>query len=126
MKLSKRSLSHLKGVNPLLIAIVVDAIPDAPHDFGIPSTGGYRSAKTQKSLYKQGVSKCDGYLKKSYHQSGNAFDIFGYVDGKATWDIEVLTAIAEHIIYVAKTRYNTDLTWGGNWKNFKDYPHFQI
>ena len=33
-KLSRRSLERLKGVNPLLIAIVVDSITDSPYDFG--------------------------------------------------------------------------------------------
>ena len=126
MKLSKRSLSRLKGVNPLLIAIAVDAIKDSPHDFGIPEHGGLRTAQEQRMLFDSGKSKADGYQKKSYHQSGNAFDIFGYKDSKASWDKTVLTEIARHIQKVAKERYGVDLTWGGDWKSFVDMPHFQI
>lgn len=124
--LSQRSLNRLKGVNPKLIAILEDGIKDSPIDFGIPREGGRRSAEDQHVLFLKGASKCDGYNKKSYHQSGNAFDIYLYVDGKASWDIAGLTAVAEHLIEVAKTRHNVDLGWGGNWKSWKDYPHFEI
>jgi len=134
MKLSKRSISHLQSVDPLLIAIVIDSIKDSPHDFGIPSTGGVRTQSEQYQLFLDKKSKCDGTIKKSNHQpiivremkQGKAFDIFGYVDGKATWDEDILTEIARHIQKVAKDRYNIDLTWGGDWTSFRDMPHFQI
>ena len=125
-KLSKRSLSRLKGVEPLLIAIFVDAIYNSPYDFGIPQHGGLRTDSEQNALYKQKLSKADGYVKKSYHQTGRAVDIYGYVDGKATWDKNVLTMIATHIKNVARDKYNVNLEWGGDWKSFKDMPHFQI
>lgn len=125
-KLSKRSISRLEGVNPLLIAIAVDAIRNSPYDFGIPQNGGKRTAEEQYELYKKGVSRADGTRRKSYHQSGNAFDIFGYVDGKATWDKHILTEIANHIKQVALDKYGVVLTWGGDWQGFQDLPHFQI
>lgn len=137
-KLSKRSLKRLEGVNPLLIAIVVDSIKDSPHDFGIPQFGGLRTAEDQNYLYRKGVSQRDGYTKKSYHQSGNAFDIYGYVDGKATWDKDILEDIANHIMQVAEERYGVHLIWGGDWnnngirvdkdpdENFFDGAHFQL
>ena len=125
-KLSNRSLSRLEGVKPLLIAIVVEAIQTSPYDFGIPRSGGLRTADQQNILYKHGVSQRDGYRRKSYHQTGKAFDIYGYVDGKATWNKDVLTAIADHIKKVALERYKVVLTWGGDWRKFVDMPHFQI
>jgi peptidoglycan L-alanyl-D-glutamate endopeptidase CwlK len=140
-RLSKRSLNHLNGVNAFLIAILVRAIEDSPHDFGIPKNGGLRSEQKQFELYRQGrtyngkdwlvsnsdevVTYLDGYDKKSKHQKGEAFDIFGYKEGKATWDKKILSEIAEHIKLVAKYQFNVDLTWGGDWK-MEDMPHFQI
>ena len=79
---------------------------------GIPGTGGKRTAEEQNGLYKLGKSKADGYKRKSYHQSGNAFDIYGYVNGKATWDKEILTAIAEHIKAVALKNYGVKIYMG--------------
>ena len=125
-KLSKRSLSRLENVNPILIAIVVDSIRESPYDFGIPQHGGKRTADEQNLLFKDGKSQLDGFKKKSYHQSGNAFDIFGYRDGHATWDATVLERIARHIQKVALEQYDVKLTWGGDWISFKDMPHFQI
>lgn len=125
-KLSTRSRSRLDGINPILIAIVEEAIKYSPFDFGIPQSGGLRTSEDQNKLFNQGVSKCDGYNKKSYHQSGNAFDIYAYVDGRASWESKHLKPIADHILQVAKECYNVNLTWGGNWVNFKDMPHFQV
>jgi peptidoglycan L-alanyl-D-glutamate endopeptidase CwlK len=125
-KLSSRSRSRLDGINPVLIEIVEEAIKDSPFDFGIPQSGGLRTAEDQNKLFNQNVSKCDGYDKKSYHQSGNAFDIYAYVNGRASWETKHLKPIAEHILKVADECFNIQLTWGGNWVNFKDLPHFQI
>ena len=83
-KLSKRSESRLEGINPILIAIVKEAIKESPFDFGIPNYGGLRTAEDQKDLFDRKLSKCDGYKNKSYHQTGKAFDIYAYVDGKAS------------------------------------------
>lgn len=125
-KLSTRSKARLIGINPILIEIVEEAIKDSPFDFGIPSFGGLRTAEDQNSLYIKKASQLDGYKKKSYHQTGNAFDIYAYVDGRASWDVDHLSAIADHIKCVAEDKFNTELTWGGDWKNFVDMPHFQL
>jgi len=125
-KLSKRSYSRLDGINAILIAIVTEAIKQSPYDFGIPRSGGLRTAEEQKVLFDKGRSRADGFKKKSYHQTGKAFDIFAYVDGKASWEKEYLEPIAMHILKVAKDEFDINLTWGGNWKSFQDMPHFQI
>jgi len=125
-KLSKRSESRLEGINPILIAIVKEAIKESPFDFGIPNYGGLRTAEDQKDLFDRKLSKCDGYKNKSYHQTGKAFDIYAYVDGKASWNKIQLRLIARHIQKVAKDEFNVKLEWGGDWVSWKDYPHFQI
>lgn len=125
-ELSKRSKERLARVNPLLIDIVEEAIKDSPFDFGIPREGGYRSPEDQHILFLKGASKCDGYKHKSYHQTGNAFDIYGYVDGKATWNVLILTEIARHLQKIAKDCFCVDLEWGGSWRTFRDMPHFQL
>lgn len=125
-KLSQTSFNRLKGINPLLIDIVLKAIETSPLDFGIPLDGGLRTSERQNALFKAKKSKLDGYTKKSYHQSGNAFDIYAFVDGKASWDKQHLTTIARHIQKVAKENFNTNLVWGGDWKGFVDMPHFEI
>lgn len=65
---------------------VKDFINYTPIDFGVLSSGGYRTAEEQNVLYKKGVSQLDGYKYKSRHQSGLAVDIVPWVNGKYTWD----------------------------------------
>lgn len=150
--LSKRSLTRLEGVHPFLVDTIKEAIKTSPEDFGIPMYGGLRTSADQKKLYDKGrtpeslekgekvVTYTDGVKKLSNHQIkksgfGEAFDIyiFNHNTRRASWNIDKLTATAIHLIKtseIIKDR-NSDykdlvLTWGGNWKRFKDYPHFQI
>jgi peptidoglycan L-alanyl-D-glutamate endopeptidase CwlK len=125
-KLSQRSLDRLIGVEPILISIVKEAIKESPYDFGIPPFGGKRTADEQHGLFLKKVSKADGYVKKSYHQSGKAFDIFIYIDGKPTWDKKYYPKVARHIQKVAKEKFDVSLVWGGDWTKFVDMPHFEI
>lgn len=125
-KLSQTSFNRLKGINPVLIEIVQKAIETSPLDFGIPADGGLRTAQRQNELFKAKKSKLDGYIKIGNHQKGKAFDIYAYVDGKASWDKKHLTTIAHHILNVAKTEFNVNLIWGGNFKTFFDAPHFEM
>jgi peptidoglycan LD-endopeptidase CwlK len=124
--LSKTSLDRLKGINPVLVEIVKEGIKNSPYDFGIPPFGGLRTAEEQNGLFIKKVSKCDGYKKKSYHQSGNAFDIFVLKDGKATWDKKYYPPVARHLQKIAKEKFNINLIWGGDWKTFVDMPHFEV
>lgn len=152
--LSKTSKSRLEGVHPFIIDTIDYAIKheDCPDDFGIPSYGGLRTPKTQKRLYDKGrtleslergekpVTYVDGITKESNHQMkmsgfGEAFDnfIYDHFTHKASWNVERLTKLAEHILKCSEIVKANNLEykdlilkWGGNWKRFKDYPHFQI
>ena len=124
-KLNQRSLDRLKGVKQVLIDICIEASKDSPYEFQIPPFGGLRTAEEQHGLFLKKVSKCDGYNKKSYHQTGKAFDIFLMINGAASWDKQKLTVVARHIQAVALD-HKLKLDWGGDWKSFKDMPHFQI
>lgn len=132
-KLSKRSLGRLEGIDPVLLEIVIEGIKHSPIDFGIPRDGGLRTEARQAELYAQGrdlpgkkVTNADGKRRKSYHQSGKAFDIFAYVDGKASWDKTHLTMIAIHLKAVARYKFGVELEWGGDFRTFSDMPHYQI
>jgi peptidoglycan L-alanyl-D-glutamate endopeptidase CwlK len=131
-QLSKTSRDRLKGIKPVLIEIIEAAIVTSPIDFGIPQDGGLRSAYRQNEMYAQGrtksgakITNADGFKKISRHQSGEAFDIYAFVDGKASWDIKHLTTAARHLQAVALT-FGVELEYGGDWTKFKDYPHLQM
>ena len=123
--LSARSITNMEGVHVDLKRVAQRAIQITKIDFGIPETGGKRSAEMQKALFDEGLSMCDGYDKKSFHQSGNALDFYAYVDGKASWQPEHLAQVACAFLQAAN-QLGVNLKWGGLFKSFTDMPHVEI
>ena len=130
MRLSKRSKERIEGINPILKDILLEGIKTSPYDFGIPKYGGLRTDEEQIEMYAIGRTK-ELHKKKvtwtlnSYHKTGNAFDIYAYVDGKASWDLKYLNPIARHLQRIAWDLYCVELHWGFDlWK--KDGAHFQL
>ncbi len=143
-KLSNRSKERINGIRPILKVIIEKAISatDCPEDFGIPQYGGLRTTQDQQELYAKGrtdfethsrpVTYVDGIKKKSNHQAkegndyGDAFDVYIYCHKtkRASWNFDRLTKLARHIIKIAALN-GVKLSWGGDWKSFKDYPHFE-
>lgn len=124
-KFSKSSLKNREGVDERLIEISDLAIQLSTVDFGIPKLGGVRTEAQQRLLFEDGKSKADGIEKKSKHQSGKALDVFGYVDGKATWSLVHMAVIATAMLQAASL-LGYKLEWGGLWRSFQDYPHFEL
>lgn len=121
------SRKRLIGVEQLLVNIIESAIINSPYAFQIAWMGGKRDVNDQLSLFKGGKSLLDGIRKISKHQKGLAFDIICYdEDGQLTWDVDVFTAVAHYILFVAEMQYGIKLTWGGDWKRFVDRPHFEL
>lgn len=126
-KFGANSLKNRSGVNPRLIEISDRAIRLSIIDFGVPQFGGLRSASDQAKLFTAGKSKCDGRVNLSYHQSAKALDVFA-IDpstGKASWETEHLALIAAAMLQ-ASAQLGYKLHWGGLWKSWQDYPHFQL
>lgn len=87
-------------------------------------TDGLRTFAEQNKLYAQGrtapgkkVTQVQG--GGSYHNFGLAFDCYFTKDGKVTFD----KAITPEVAAIGK---ELGLDWGGAWKSFKDYPHFEL
>ena len=148
-KLSKKSLVNANGIHSLLVAIIIEGIKESPFDFGIPKSGGKRTdeeqiimfskGRTTEELLRKGIKGIKGQPNKSKvtwtlnskhkpkgnKKVGHAFDIFAYVNGRASWDMEYLKPIAEHLKTVAKDKFDVELQWGFDlWG--KDGAHFQI
>lgn len=118
-KLSSRSLDSLKGVRPELSIIVGIALVESPYDFVV--TEGVRTKERQEILVNTGKSR----TMNSKHLTGDAIDIAVIVDGDVTWDMRYYEPVAKTFLDIAD-RLGFNLEWGGNWKTFKDGPHFQI
>lgn len=113
-KLSNRSRTRMIGVDQRLHEITQLAIKISLVDFGIPRDGGMRHEQRQNELFLQGVSKCDGIIAKSKHQTGLALDFYAYVDGKASWEPAHLAMVATAFLQAA-SQLGYSLSWGGLW-----------
>lgn len=132
---SKTSMERMKGVNPDLIVIMYEAIKYSAIDFGVPASGGLRTAGEQNKLYQDNVSKCDGIQTISNHQKGEAVDFYAYINGKASWDKTHLSLVAGCILSTAKRlkkegRIEIDIKWGGSFGSDSfhgwDMPHVEV
>ena len=120
--LSQRSLRALKGVHPDLAKVVRRAhglARDAGDDFIV--TEGVRTLARQKELVAKGASK----TLNSRHLTGHAVDLAPVVGGGVTWKWPAFHPMAAHMKAAAK-ELGVPVIWGGDWKTFKDGPHFEL
>lgn len=117
--LSPKSLSMLKGIHPDLVKVIKRAIQITDIEFSIIE--GMRTVARQKQLVAKGASK----TMNSRHLTGHAVDIVPMHDGKISWDWPLYYKIAKVMKKAAKD-VGVAIEWGGDWKSFKDGPHWQL
>jgi peptidoglycan L-alanyl-D-glutamate endopeptidase CwlK len=117
--LSAKSLLRLEDVHPDLVRVVKRAIKTSPTDFVV--TEGLRTVERQKQLVAAGASK----TMKSRHITGHAVDIAPYVNGSVHWDWPLFYPLAK-AIKAAAVAEGVPIEWGGDWRTFKDGPHWQL
>jgi peptidoglycan L-alanyl-D-glutamate endopeptidase CwlK len=117
--LSKKSLDHLSGVHPHLVDVVKRAIEITECDFTVLE--GVRSKTRQQQLVAAGASQ----TMNSRHITGHAVDLGAYVGGSVRWDWPLYFKLAD-AMKKAAAELGIPLEWGGDWKKFKDGPHFQL
>lgn len=117
--LSARSKSRLIGVHPDLVKVVERAIQITEIDFVVLE--GLRTLATQKKYVAQGASK----TLRSRHLTGHAVDIAPWVGGTVSWHWPLYHKLAVAVKQAAK-ELNVPIEWGGDWKSFKDGPHWQL
>ena len=117
--LSRKSLDRLAGVHPDLVRVVKRAIEITPVDFAVLE--GVRSKARQERLVKAGASQ----TMNSRHITGHAVDLGAYVSGSVRWDWPLYHKIADAVKQAA-AELGVPIEWGGDWRTFKDGPHFQL
>lgn len=118
-KLSRRSLERLQGVHPDLVKVVLLAIQLTEVDFGI--TEGVRTIEKQREYFAKGASK----TMNSRHLTGHAVDLAAYIGAEVRWDWPLYHKLADAMKRAANS-LNIPIVWGGDWKSFKDGPHFEL
>ena len=113
---SKRSQQHLAEIHIDLYEVVFLArlLSEVPFEI----TDGLRTIEEQRDYFNNGFSK----TMRSKHLDGLAVDV---VPIPVTWDKEAFLPIAEAMKQAADI-LDTPIVWGGDWRTFKDYPHFEL
>lgn len=126
-KLSEKSIANLRGVHPDLVKVVNRAIQITPIDFRVNE--GLRTIERQRQLIAAGASK----TMKSRHIHGFAVDLLPLLDLDKDGKIEteemfhwpLYPKLAAAVKQAAK-EVGVPIEWGGDWRRFKDGPHFQL
>ncbi len=117
--LSPRSLARLEGVHPDLVRVVKRAIELTTMDFGI--TEGLRTVEKQREYVRDGKSM----TMHSRHLTGHAVDVVAFRNGAVSWTASDYDPIAK-AFKAAAFELGIAIAWGGDWKKFKDCPHFEL
>lgn len=124
---SDRSLRSMNGIHPDLRRVLDRALQESPVDFVV--TEGLRTLERQRELLRVGASK----TLNSRHLTGHAIDLYAYVDinadGKITFEEMANPRLMRQIadaMKLAASELTIPIVWGGDWRKFKDYPHFEL
>ena len=141
-RFSKRSRANLDGCHDDIIAVCNELI--IVTDFSV--VFGNRPPELQFELYQKGrefkndkwivarqnevVTYCDGFKKLSNHNKtpSDAVDLIPYPSKYSDRNEQYYLAGAFlAVAYRLKVQgiIESSFRWGGRWKSFKDYPHFE-
>lgn len=135
MTIYVKSLSKLDGVHPDLVRVILRTAEFYHGDYIVIE--GVRSMARQIALRDAGASKT---LRSRHVPESNAckmscavdlavwidLDDDGDVDnGEIRWDWPLYSVLADAVKEAAQVE-GVPIEWGGDWKAFKDGPHFQL
>jgi peptidoglycan L-alanyl-D-glutamate endopeptidase CwlK len=117
--LGSRSLSRLEGVHPDLVKVVKKAAQMSDLDFTVLE--GRRTIERQKQLLAQKATT----TLNSRHLTGHAVDIAPVIEGQVSWAWPLYHRLAPFMRAAAQLE-GISIEWGGDWRRFKDGPHWQL
>jgi peptidoglycan LD-endopeptidase CwlK len=109
----------LQGLHPDLVKVVHRFARLYGKDFMIVE--GMRNVERQRKLVASGASQ----TMNSRHLTGHAVDIAPMENGKPVWDWQLYYKLAK-VMKKAAIDEGVIVEWGGDWKRFKDGPHWQL
>lgn len=140
MALDQITVERIKTLHPKIRKKVLDAYTHINEKLlgkgvRLRITHAYRTNEEQNMLFNQRpiVTKAKG--GQSIHNYGLAFDICLLYDldnngtfETASWDMKKDGDFDGISDWMEVTNYfkSQDIEWGGDWKSFKDTPHFQL
>jgi peptidoglycan L-alanyl-D-glutamate endopeptidase CwlK len=122
--LTQRDYTRLKGLHPDLVRVVQRA--EAMTDLQFMVLEGLRTIERQRELFKQKATKTlNSRHIKAKNGYGHAVDLAPMLNGKVSWDWPLYHRLAKIIKAAAKAE-KVAIEWGGDWRTFKDGPHWQL
>ena len=118
-RFSSRSLRNLEGVHPDLVAVAHRALELTEIDFLV--TEGLRTREKQIELVRAGASR----TTRSRHLTGHAIDVAAWVAGGVRWDWPLYEELSRAFKQAA-AELKIPIVWGGDWKTFRDGPHYEL
>jgi peptidoglycan LD-endopeptidase CwlK len=119
-KFSSRSINNMNGIHPDLRRVLDRALKDSPLDFVVIE--GLRTLERQKQLVATGASQ----TLNSRHITGHAVDLLPIgPNGKGAFDWPLYDRLGP-AVKEAAAKEGVAIVWGGDWKKFKDGPHFEL
>ena len=119
-KFNTRSLNNMAGIHPDLRRVLDRALQDSPVQFTVIE--GLRTVEKQKQNVASGASQ----TMDSRHITGHAVDLMPFdADGKGSFDWNLYNKLAP-AIKAAAALEGVAIVWGGDWKTFRDGPHFEL
>jgi len=123
-KFGSTSLNRMQGVHPLLCECAERAISYGILDLTVPPLGGLRTKMDQEQLVDIGASQTMNSLHRIQGSGyGHAVDLIPY---PVDWNDRERFLMMGTLMFRAANELGLPIQWGGHWKNFKDYPHFQL
>lgn len=117
--MTPRCHQRVRGVHSDLVRVAQLAYELSPVKFII--TEGLRTVDRQRELLRAGASR----TMNSRHITGHALDVAALVDGRVRWDWPLYRQIADAFKQAA-AQLGVPIVWGGDWRTFKDGPHFEL
>lgn len=117
--LSTKSQIKLALVHPDLKTLAEAAIKVSTVEFIV--TEGIRTIQRQEELLKARATT----TMNSRHLTGHAIDVAAIVNNKADWHPQLYFHIAD-AFFAQSAILQIPIVWGGNWRTFKDYVHFEL
>lgn len=122
-KLDRRSRERLATVHPKLRAVIEHA---AAAVLQYIVTEGVRTKQRQAELVKAGASRT---MQSKHLADANGFsravDLAVVVGGEIRWDWPLYAKLAAEV-KLSAAALGVAIEWGGDWRTFKDGPHFQL
>lgn len=132
---TKRTIENLGSLNKKALAkfepflVEVEKVM-ASKGVTVEVISGLRSWAAQAALYAQGRTKPGRIVTKarpgsSWHNYGLAIDLGLFKNGN--YIDETMPKVADKLYAeIGKIAATHGIEWAGNWKSFKETPHFQV